>query len=78
MTRERIAGHYHEEEKTMTGHELLESAQDTAKTFNEEFPSEAPSLAWLAEAASVERIADEHREEWEQAVGDALNALRTK
>lgn len=60
----------------MTANELLKSAKSTAKVFHAEFPNELPSLEWLAEAAAIDRIPDEQREEWEQAVRDQVKEVR--
>lgn len=59
----------------MTANELLKSAQSTAKTFHDEFPGQSPDLSWLAEAASIEYVPDEQREEWEIAVRQEVREL---
>lgn len=58
------------------GNDFQKSAKATAKTFVDEFPSEIPSLSWLAEAASIEHVPDTKREKWFQAVCDAVKELQ--
>lgn len=60
----------------MTANELLKSTESTARTFHDEFPTQTPGLSWLAEAASIDRVPDEQREEWENAVRDEVRALQ--
>jgi hypothetical protein len=60
----------------MDAHQLMKSAQSTAKEFYDKTPWEMPGRDWLADMASFNGVPDERCEEWAESVRDEVRALQ--